>query len=100
MRPLISSEGLELVPAGSSVLGTVSDAEPAGVRQPGRLAFSFQIIEHPETGSRATIKTEVLRFESQPPVKGHLFADIRIDKGADASSLLLAPLLVRIPVVD
>ena len=98
LRPLVATNGVELVPSGATVLGTVSEAEPAGVRRPGRLAFTFQIIEHPETGSRATIKTATLTFESQPPAKGKLFADVRIEKGADASVLLLAPLLVTIPL--
>jgi hypothetical protein len=98
LRPLVAGNGVELVPAGATVLGTVSEAEPAGVKRPGRVAFTFQIIEHPETGSRATIKTATLAFESQPPAKGKLFDDVRIEKGADASVLLLAPLLVSIPV--
>jgi hypothetical protein len=97
LRALTTSGGIELVPAGAIVLGTVSEAKPAGIRRPGRLAFTFQIIEHPETGSRATIRTETLTYESQPPAKGHLFADVRLDKGADASVVLLAPLLVSIP---
>jgi len=100
LRPVTSSSGVELVPSGATVLGTVSEAEPAGVRRPGRLAFAFQIVEHPETGSRATITTETLTFSSPPPAKGHLFADVRLDKGIDASSLLLAPLLVRIPIAE
>ena len=98
LRPLVATNGVELVPSGATLLGTVSEAEPAGVKRPGRLAFSFQIIEHPETGSRATIKTATLTFESQPPAKGKLFADVRVEKGADASVLLLAPLLVSIPL--
>jgi hypothetical protein len=98
LRALTSSDGVELVPEGASVLGTVSEAAPAGVRQPGRLAFTFQIVEHPETGSRATITAAVLTYESQPPVKGKVFTDVRLEKGVDASVLLLAPLLVRIPV--
>jgi hypothetical protein len=98
LRPLVATNGVELVPSGATVLGTVSEAEPAGVKRPGRIAFTFQIIEHPETGSRATIKTATLTFESQPPAKGKLFADVRIEKGADASVLLLAPLLVTIPL--
>lgn len=51
-----------------------------------------------ETGSRATIKTATLTFESQPPAKSNLFADVRVEKGADALVVLLAPLLVSIPV--
>jgi len=98
LRPLTTRDGVELVPAGAAVLGTVSEAEPAGVKQRGRLAFSFQVVEHPETGSRAMIKAAVLTFESEIPEKGNVFTEVRLEKGADASVLLLAPLLVRIPV--
>ena len=97
LRPLSTREGVELVPAGAPVLGTISTAEPAGLKQRGRLAFTFQVVEHPETGSRAMIKAGVLTFESEIPVKGNVFTDVRLEKGADASVLLLAPLLVRIP---
>lgn len=100
LRPLTTRDGVELVPAGASVLGTVSEAEPAGIKQPGRLAFTFQVVEHPETGSRAMIKASLLTFESEPPVKGKLFADVHLEKGANASVLLLAPLLVRLPIAD
>ena len=98
LRPLTTREGVELVPSGAAVLGTISEAEPAGPKQRGRLAFTFHVIEHPETGSRATIRASVLSFESQIPAKGHLFAEVRLEKGDDTSVLLLAPLLVRIPV--
>ena len=98
LRPLTTRDGLELVPAGAVVSGTVSEAEPAGLKQRGRLAFTFHVVEHPETGSRAMIKASVLTFESEIPAKGNLFAEVRLEKGSDASVLLLAPLLVRIPV--
>ena len=97
LRPLTTREGVELVPAGAPVLGTVSAAEPAGLKQRGRLAIGFQVVEHPETGSRAMIKAATLTFESEFPVKGNVFSEVRLEKGADASVLLLAPLLVRIP---
>ena len=97
LRPLTTREGVELVPAGAPVLGTVTAAEPAGFKQRGRLAFSFQVVEHPETASRAMIKAAMLTFESDIPVKGNVFTEVRLEKGADASVLLLAPLLVRIP---
>jgi hypothetical protein len=98
LRPLTTREGVELVPSGAAVLGTVSEVEPAGHKQRGRLSFTFHVIEHPETGSRATITASVLSFESEVPAKGNLFADVRLEKGDDTSVLLLAPLLVRIPV--
>jgi hypothetical protein len=98
LRPLTTPDGVELVPAGAVVSGTVTVAEPAGVKQRGRLSFTFHVVEHPETGSRAMIKASVLTFESEIPAKGNLFGEVRREKGVDASVLLLAPLLVRIPV--
>ena len=98
LRPLTTRDGLELVPAGAVVSGTVTVAEPAGVKQRGRLSFTFHVVEHPETGSRAMIKASVLTFESEFPAKGNLFGEVRREKGVDVSVLLLAPLLVRIPV--
>ena len=98
LRPLTTRDGLELVPAGAVVSGTVTGAEPAGVKQRGRLSFTFHVVEHPETGSRAMIKASVLTFESDLPAKGNLFGEVLREKGVDVSVLLLAPLLVRIPV--
>ena len=98
LRPLTTRDGVELVPAGAVISGTVKVAEPAGLKQRGRLAFTFHVVEHPETGSRAMIKASVLTFESEFPAKGKLFGEVRLEKGRDSSVLLLAPLLVRIPV--
>ena len=96
LHALASADGTELVPAGAMVLGTVREAEAAG-RTRGRVAFTFHVVEHPETGSRAMIKATVRSFESELPLKGKIFAEVRLERGADASVLLLAPLLVRIP---
>ena len=95
--PLTSSDGVELVPAGSMVLGSVSEAEPAGKKRQGRLAFAFHVVEHPETGSRASIRGTVLNFASDPPRKGDVYPEVIVEKGVDASISLLAPLTVRIP---
>ena len=97
LRPIVA-EGVELVPAGATVLGTVQEVEVAGPKKAGRLAFTFHVIEHPETGSRAMIKASVVAFQSQPPVKGNIYPDVVLEKGTDASVLLLAPLLVRLPI--
>jgi hypothetical protein len=94
----IVADGVELVPAGATVLGTISEAEAAGLKKPGRLSFTFHVIEHPDTGSRATIKGSLVSFESQRPAKGNVYPDVVLEKGTDASVLLLAPLLVRLPV--
>ena len=96
-RPILA-DGVEVVPAGATVIGTVTAAEAAGVKKPGKLAFTFNVIEHPDTGSRAMIKAAVLTFESQPPAKGNVFPEVVLEKGSDASVLLLAPLLVRLPI--
>jgi hypothetical protein len=97
LRPIVS-DGVELVPAGATVLGTINETVAAGPKKPGRIAFTFHVIEHPETGSRATIKASMREFESRPPDKGKVFAAVLLEKGTDASVLLLAPLVVRLPV--
>ena len=97
LRPIVA-DGVELVPAGATVLGTVTQVEAAGPKKPGKLAFAFHVIEHPDTGSRAMIKASPVAFQSQPPAKGQVFADVVLEKGTDASVLLLAPLLVRLPI--
>ena len=99
LRPIVS-DGVEVVPAGATVIGTVSEVVAAGSKKPGRIAFTFHVIEHPETGSRATIKAALLEFQSRRPEKGKVFADVVLEKGTDASVLLLAPLIVRLPIVQ
>lgn len=94
----VTADGIELIPSGSMVLGTVSEAAPAGKKKPGRLVFTFHFIEHPDTVSRATIRTTVLVFASDRPEKGNVFPELLLEKGADVSASLLAPLTVRIPV--
>lgn len=79
------------------VLGTVTVAESAGPKAPARLAFSFTVIEHPETGSRAMIRASVLAFQTDMPERGKLLPEVHLPKGMDATVTLLQPLLVRIP---
>ena len=93
----LTVDGVELVPAGATVLGTVREAHAAGKRKQGRIAFAFHVIEHPETGSRASIRGTVLNFASDPPKKGDVYPEVLLEKGLDASISLLAPLTVRIP---
>lgn len=96
LLPLMAGD-VELVPAGATVLGSVREIEPAGKKKQGHLAFAFHIIEHPETGSKATIRGTVLTFASDPPKKGDVYPEVVLEKGLDASVSLLAPLTVRIP---
>jgi hypothetical protein len=94
----IMADDVELVPAGAVVLGTVSEAEPAGPRKPGRLSFTFTVIQHPETGSRAMIRATVLTFRTDMPNRGQPLPEIHLPKGLDATVTLLQPLLVRLPL--
>ena len=97
VRP-VAHDGVELLPAGATLLGAVTDVEPAGKKQRGRIVLAFHVIEHPETGGRATIRTAVLEFASERPVKGNVFPELRLVKSGELSVSLTAPLTVRIPV--
>lgn len=98
LRSIVGEEDVELVPAGATVLGTVREVEAAGKKTPGRLALAFHVIEHPDTGSRASIRTTLLTFESERAPKAKAFPEIQLSRGSDASVSLLAPLSVKIPV--
>jgi hypothetical protein len=97
LRAIVAGD-VELVPAGATVLGTISQVEGPRPKEPARLAFTFHVIEHPATGSRATIRAAERVFASQRPPKSKVFPDVELEKGTDASVLLLAPLVVRLPV--
>jgi hypothetical protein len=94
----VTVDDVELIPAGATVLGSVSHAEAADSRSRGRLAFSFHVIQHPETGSRAMVTTRALSFESDRPLRGKPLPEIRLEKGTETPAVLLAPLLVRLPL--
>jgi hypothetical protein len=86
------------VPAGANVLGTVTEVEPAGNKVRGWISVSFHVVEHPETGSRATIRSAVATWASEPPAKGKIFPEVRVERGEEITLTLNAPLVVRIPV--
>lgn len=96
LRPVTAGD-VELVPAGARVLGTVTDSQAATPRSAARLAFTFHVIEHPDTGSRATIRSSELSFASAAPGRRAPASDVELGKGVDATVTLLAPLAVRIP---
>jgi hypothetical protein len=97
VRPIVSDE-TELVPAGATVLGTVTEVEPAGNKVRGWISVSFHVVEHPETGSRATIRSGVATWQSEPPAKGKVYPEVRVERGEEITVTLNAPLVVRIPV--
>jgi hypothetical protein len=100
----LTSDGVELVPSGAVVLGTVTEAAPAlHKKDRARVAFRFNVLEHPWTGSRVPIKTETRALEveagkKKPAAEGSAaFNQIRLEPGADVSMSLHEPFLVRIP---
>lgn len=62
----ITVNGVDVVPAGATVLGTVTEVErSARVKGRARLAFRFSVLEHPETGSRVSIRTSPVVREAE-----------------------------------
>ena len=103
LRRALIVNGVELVPEGATVLGTVTDVTQA-VREPerSRIAVRFNILEHPGTGSRVSLKTVELAFLSPAAVGRRLKPDapdtqVRLAPGVDVSASLLEPFTVRIP---
>jgi hypothetical protein len=97
LRQALTVEGIELVPAGAAVIGTVQETAPAGLKARGFITFEFHVIEHPDTKSLATIRTTALTFHSEPGEKKKTFKEVQLDPGADLEVSLLAPLKVHIP---
>ena len=104
LKSALTSDGVELVPSGAVVLGTVTEAAPAlHKKDRARVAFRFNVLEHPWTGSRVAIKTETRALEveagkKKPAAEGpSAFNQIRLEPGADVSMSLHEPFLVRIP---
>jgi hypothetical protein len=93
----ISRNGVELLPPGSVMRGTVVDAAGASRREPrGRIAVAFFVIEHVRTGSRAAIRTRAIAVDAAPsPDKRP--ADVELPAGQTLSVVLDKPLWVRIP---
>jgi len=100
----LTIDGIELVPSGALVFGTVTDAAPALRKADrARVAFRFNLLEHPVTGSRVAIRTETraLEVDAGKKIRGAdgpaAFNQIRLESGADVSVSLREPFLVRIP---
>jgi len=103
----LTIDGVELVPSGAAVFGTVTDVAPALSKlDRARLSFRFTVLEHQFTGSRVAIRTETRAFEvdagkKKPAAEGAAaFNQVRLDRGSDVSVPLLEPFVVRIPDLD
>ena len=93
----ISRDGVELIPAGSAMRGSVIDVLPASrdaLR--GRVAIAFFVIEHARTGSRAAIKSRPIAVDASQPVDKRP-VDLMLAAGHHMRVVLAEPLLVRIP---
>lgn len=90
-------EGIELIPAGSTLRGSVVDALRSSKRDlRGRVTIAFHVVEHAATGSRAAIRTRRIVIDA-PVTEDQKPSDIEIAAGQPLRVVLTEPLLVRIP---
>jgi hypothetical protein len=97
-------DGVELVPAGATIHGTITDVDAAFRKTDvSRLAFRFHVLEHPQTGSRVPIKTEVRAYavdagkKKKDAVGTAAFNQVTLPIGSAVTISLREPFLVRIP---
>jgi len=93
----VTRDGVELIPAGSLLHGTVVDAlraSPLELR--GRIAVAFFVVEHAVTGSRAAIKTRAIAIDAPPPVDKRP-VDVELTAGQPLNVILSDPLVIHIP---
>jgi len=93
----VTRDGVELIPAGSTLHGTVIDvlrASPIELR--GRISVAFFVVEHAVTGSRATIKTRAIAIDAPAPVDKRP-VDVELTAGQPLNVILSDPLLIHIP---
>lgn len=101
----VVQDGIELIPVGSKLFGRVAAAEPATERKLlGTVTLTFSIVEHAETGDRATMNTRPVVVEASAPVapvgkkKAKLRpVDVTLAEGAPLVAVTSEPLVVRIP---
>ena len=102
----VVQDGIELVPAGSTVFGKITDFTRATDQRPtGSVSFAFKIIEHAGTGSRETLSTHKIIMEAQrvadtgrgKPKKRFDPVDVAIPAGMRLVAMTSQPLIVRIP---
>ena len=93
----VMQDGFELIPKGSTLHGKVIDVQAASKQTPvGRVVLAFNIIEHVETHSLATIQTRSMPFDATLEPKDK-FRDVRVESGEELTLTLAMPLKVRLP---
>src|SRR5215467_1895041 len=64
----VTQDGVELIPVGSLLHGSILSVEPASRVAPlGQVSFAFAVVQHAQTGSRAAFVTRPIAVEAQPP---------------------------------
>ena len=93
----VTQNGFELIPKGSTLHGKVIEVQSASKQKPvGRVVLAFNIIEHLETHSVATIQTRSMPFDATLEPKDK-FRDVRVESGEELTLMLATPLKVRLP---
>jgi len=93
----VMQDGFELIPKGSTLHGKVIEVQSASKQKPvGRVVLAFNIIEHLETHSVATIQTRSMPFDATLEPKDK-FRDVRVESGEELTLMLATPLKVRLP---
>jgi len=93
----VTQDGFELIPKGSTIHGKVTNVQSASKQKPvGRVVLEFNVIEHLETHSVATIQTKSMPFDATLAPKDK-FRDVRVESGEQLTLTLATPLKVRLP---
>lgn len=104
----VTQEGVELIPAGSVLHGSIQSVEPASRVSPlGQVSFAFAVVQHAQTGSRAEFVTRSISVQAQPPAeppgKRHGARtqpiDVQLPAGHPLQVTLAQPLIVAIPKI-
>lgn len=77
----VVQNGAELIPKGSTLHGKVTEVQAASKQNRiGHVAIAFNVIEHSETRSVATIQTQSTPFDATLEPKDK-FKDVRVESG-------------------
>lgn len=101
----VTQDGVELIPAGSLLHGTIVRVTAASRQAPlGQVSLAFAVVQHAETGSRAPFPTRTLAIDAQvpAPVAGAKRArrqpiDLVLPAGHPLQLTLEQPVVVGIP---